>query len=149
MADEAEAGLEAIREGEDLAPRKVIWVGLGTAAFLVVAVAGLWFFYDWMGRSGPYREASRFPPPRLQSNPAGDLRDFKLSQSRELEGYAWADQQHGLVRVPIERVMRIVVGRGAAAYDPAPDAGPATGPRDEAAAAASNAKAGASPGRTP
>ena len=124
MAHDTAAKLEEIREREDLAPGKIISVGLGTAIFLALSLTGLWFFYDWMGQTGPYHGASRFPPPQLQSDPAGDLRHFQQAQAEELQGYAWVDRSRGMVRVPIERAMRIILDRGAAAYDPQPVTGP-------------------------
>ena len=95
-------------------------VRAGIAAFLLVSLLALLLFFHFEAgdpRAG-FRPAQPFPPPRLQTDPAGDLRDWQAKQEAELEGYAWVDRQHGLVRVPVARAMQIIAGRGDAAYAP-------------------------------
>lgn len=65
-----------------------------------------------------------FPIPEIQPNPTRDLREFVRRQNQQLAGYAWVDKAKGLVHIPIERAMALVVSRGAAALDP-PDPGQA------------------------
>jgi len=60
----------------------------------------------------------RFPEPVLQKNPQEDLRRFEHDQRAALSGYSWVDRSKGLVRIPIEEAMRIIVARGNQAYDP-------------------------------
>lgn len=52
------------------------------------------------------------PEPRLQTDPAGDLRRYRASMERTLHSYGWVDRQHGLARIPIEEAMRRVAERG-------------------------------------
>jgi hypothetical protein len=61
------------------------------------------------------------PPPLLQAQPWEDLRRYKEEQSRILSNYAWIDRNAGVVRIPIERAMELVIERG-----PAPSAGERT-----------------------
>lgn len=121
-------GLKEIRRPEDLNLRWILGVGLGTGGFVVASLAATWLFYREAADPGRFRPPSRFSEPRLQSDPAGDLRDFRARQAKELEGYAWADRERGLVSVPVARAMEVVAGRGAAAYDPPPGAGPEAPP---------------------
>jgi hypothetical protein len=50
--------------------------------------------------------------PRLQSAPIGDLKDMKAAEDKILNGYGWIDQQHGLVRIPIDRAIDLLAQRG-------------------------------------
>lgn len=46
--------------------------------------------------------------PRLQSNPPADMRTFRAQEDAALHSYGWVDQSAGVVRIPIERAMKIV-----------------------------------------
>ncbi|MDO9708769.1 hypothetical protein [Paracraurococcus lichenis] len=107
------------RQPEDLNPRIVVIVGLGTLG-LVFATLGLaWLFQDLVGISGPSAQPpTRFAPPRLQSDPAGELRDYQAAQAARLSAYAWVDRERGQVRIPIGRAMEMVAARGAEAFAP-------------------------------
>ena len=61
------------------------------------------------------------PPPLLQAQPWQDLRRYREEQSRILSNYAWIDRTAGVVRIPVERAMELVIERG-----PAPSAGERT-----------------------
>jgi hypothetical protein len=52
------------------------------------------------------------PEPRLQTNPREDLRELHDSEDAILGGYGWVDRNAGVVRIPIEEAMKIVVERG-------------------------------------
>jgi hypothetical protein len=61
------------------------------AAFLVMAVA---FAVAWRLTAPRPTVGVVTPPP---------------SQDPRLEGYDWVDREHGLIRIPIERAMELVV----------------------------------------
>ncbi len=108
------------REPPDLRPWLVVGVGLGTLG-LVGAVLGVVWLFEAFGGS-PLASAvvppSAFTPPQLQSDPAGELRDYQAAQRARLSDYAWTDRERGLVRIPIERAMAIIAARGSGAYEP-------------------------------
>lgn len=54
----------------------------------------------------------RFPAPNLQINPHEDLLAFRLRENKELTSYGWMDRSNGIVRIPIERAMDLIVERG-------------------------------------
>lgn len=55
----------------------------------------------------------RLPPePRLQTHPVQDLRDLQASQRERLSTYGWIDESKGIVHLPIERAMELVLQRG-------------------------------------
>ena len=66
--------------------------------------------------------SSRFPPsgrhrllppePRLQADPSADLRAMREAEEAEFGGYTWVDRPHGVIRLPVERAMALLLLRG-------------------------------------
>lgn len=58
-------------------------------------------------------DARRLPPePRLQQAPILDLREMREAEDKILNSYGWIDQQHGIVRVPIDQAIDLLARRG-------------------------------------
>jgi hypothetical protein len=56
---------------------------------------------------------SRLPPePRIQANPAADMRLLRDQEHAILTTYGWVDRQAGIVRMPIDAAMAQVVSEG-------------------------------------
>ena len=53
-----------------------------------------------------------FPEPRLEENERTQLRQFVEDQDRKLATYEWVDRDKGIVRIPIDRAMELIVQRG-------------------------------------
>jgi hypothetical protein len=99
--------------------------GMWLALILVVVMLGMWGMFSYFGKTqqlGP--PASPFesadvrvlpPAPRLQVTPVLDLNKYRDGQRQELESYGWVDQENGVLRIPIERAMDLVLERGLAA----------------------------------
>ena len=68
----------------------------------------------------------RPPGPNLQVDPRQQLLDLRADEERMLTTYGWVDETHGLVRVPIDRAMDLIVEQGL------PTPPPATAPSEEA-----------------
>ena len=77
----------------------------------------------------------RLPPePRIQANPAADLKTLRAEEDAVLSSYGWVDRNAGVVRVPIDVAMKLVLEQGLpvrqpesappAAGTPAPDSKP-------------------------
>jgi hypothetical protein len=113
-----EVVIEKRREPSDLRPWLVLGVGLGTLGLIGVTLGLVWLFEDVLGTTGRFAPPATYAPPHLQSDPAGELRDYQAAQRARLEGYAWTDRDHGQVSIPIGRAMAMVAARGAAAYAP-------------------------------
>lgn len=87
---------------------------LGALALLILAVG--------LGAEGGLGAWSRFrpdprarlppPEPRLQSDPATDLKRRREKEDESLRSYSWADRARGVVRLPVERAMELVLRRG-------------------------------------
>jgi hypothetical protein len=52
------------------------------------------------------------PGPRLQVNAPKDLADYLSQQQHALDTYGWVDQKAGVVRIPIDRAMDLLVQKG-------------------------------------
>ncbi len=52
------------------------------------------------------------PEPRLQVTPAQELREVRKQEQEKLSSYGWVEPNAGVVRIPVERAMELVVERG-------------------------------------
>ncbi|HEY3566253.1 MAG TPA: hypothetical protein VGL96_14695, partial [Casimicrobiaceae bacterium] len=57
---------------------------------------------------------TQMPSPPLQSAPELDLQALRAEKHGLLSQYAWIDRAHGVVRIPIERAMSLLIERGEA-----------------------------------
>jgi hypothetical protein len=57
-------------------------------------------------------DIEKFPQPRLEKNERLEIADFRLQEERNLNSYGWVDDKAGVVHIPIERAMRLIVERG-------------------------------------
>ncbi len=110
---------EPPREWQGIASGTVLMVGLGTLAMTLALLGLVWWFMGAVGtRDAGFGGVAPFASPRLQSDPAGDLRRYRQEQRTALQSYAWVDRGRGLARIPIKRAMEIIAARGDAAYAP-------------------------------
>lgn len=58
------------------------------------------------------RTESLPPPPRLQVSPAEDLKLFRAHEEEELNSYGWINKTAGVVRVPIDQAMDLMLQQG-------------------------------------
>src|SRR5437763_3617987 len=59
-----------------------------------------------------------FPEPRLQIDYYADLSKIRQQWNEQANGYGWVDKNAGVVRIPIERAMRLALQRGLPAQVP-------------------------------
>lgn len=86
--------------------RRLLWaVAIASAAAVALATVQ----YLIVHRGPPAPDAPLPPEPRLQAAPREDLAELRRRQSRLLESYGWSDRGRGLVRVPIERAMELLL----------------------------------------
>jgi len=53
-----------------------------------------------------------FPEPRLEVNEREQLSDVVAGEERQLASYGWVDQKGGVVHIPIDQAMKMLVERG-------------------------------------
>jgi hypothetical protein len=73
------------------------------------------------------RDARQLPPePRLVPNEPENLQEMRTAEDEILNGYSWSDQQHTLVKIPIDKAIDKLLAKGLPARaqaPPSPDAG--------------------------
>ncbi len=143
MAHDADADVRL--ESPGVTVRPVLLGAFACVALMLAAIWGLNAVYDRQVPNRTLPAPEQFPSPRVQTNQIEQRQDIETAQRRLLTGYAWADQDKTLVRIPIERAMAIIAQRGAQAYAPLLPPGPATASPTAGAQRATTGQ-GASPG---
>ncbi|MFN2427560.1 MAG: hypothetical protein ABR587_14050 [Candidatus Binatia bacterium] len=110
-------------EPTDIATRPVLISVLSLAVFTVIfTFIGHLVYYSLAARQqaaspavSPLAEkyAAKEPPaPRLQIDPKLDLEMLHAAEDKILHSYAWVDKEAGVVQVPIERAMEMLLAKG-------------------------------------
>jgi hypothetical protein len=60
----------------------------------------------------PVTSSREFPKPRLQVIGAVDLAKLRIAEEADLNSYGWIDRNSGVVRIPIERAVQLLLQRG-------------------------------------
>jgi len=110
------AGYE--RSDAQLAP--VLWFVVGLTATVLVAFLSMrWLFDAFDARAmaadaqpHPMATTVEPPAPRLQTETSLDLIAHRERERELTTRYAWVDREAGVVRIPIERAMQLVLERG-------------------------------------
>jgi len=118
--DPVSSKVEARYEKRDANIRSLVMFAAGLLMVLVAtlfAMAKLFKYFTASQSLGP--PASPFsttrplpPQPRLQVEPHEDLQRYREAEEELLHSYGWVDQKAGVVRIPIERAMDLIVQRG-------------------------------------
>jgi len=70
----------------------------------------------------PEQAAHAFPSgnatPQLQVNDTADMKEEVAEENAKLTHYQWVDQSQGIVRIPIDQAMKLVLQRGLPARAP-------------------------------
>ena len=121
MATSAKSAPHGGYERSDASPRGLLYFALLMAAILAAASFSLlWLFKYFQKADNPgsfvaapfATERPMPPPPRIQPNPGADLQDYYQSQQKLLNSYGWIDRQNGIVRLPLDRAMELLLERG-------------------------------------
>jgi hypothetical protein len=59
------------------------------------------------------------PPPKLEANPTAENEASAAAERKVLETYGWIDRDAGVVRVPVERALELVLQEGLPVRDQA------------------------------
>jgi len=109
-------------ERRDANLSSLLQFGFWLAVLLVVTLVGMKWTFNYFTRTEPLGPTSSpmvepgarvLPPsPRLQSKPHLELKDYCEAQQKQVNAYAWVDQQSGVVRIPVDRAMDLTLARG-------------------------------------
>jgi hypothetical protein len=112
-------------EESDINARRVLIAGVGVLLLMYLAIGLIYFLFGYFARQRakasppPLRISAQSlhsvylpPEPRLQRDPHRELQDYMAAQNAKLNSYGWVDQQAGIVSIPIDRAMDLIVLRG-------------------------------------
>ena len=90
----------------------IIHVGLGVMYWFLIRQS------SERAESAAYPLAVNAPPrlpaaPRLQQFPRNELYEFRTKEDSQLNSYGWVDKNAGVVHIPIQDAMRLMLERGA------------------------------------
>ena len=107
-------------ERSDMNPKYILYFGIALVVAGLVIQVGVWGMFRFFEHEQAQREsqpalveAPKPPPePRLQVNPRQDLADLRAKEDRTLNTYGWVDRNAGVVRIPIDEAIRLILQRG-------------------------------------
>jgi hypothetical protein len=108
-------------ETQDVAFRPVAWCALGFAFTLLIILLAVALSTKVLISPGsifgrvehdPEKSLAAFPHPQLQTNPPADLHKYLLAKEQELTSYGWINKNAGIVRIPIDRAIDLLISRG-------------------------------------
>jgi hypothetical protein len=107
-------------EKRDASIRGLLLFGLGLAIVVVIVFFAAKWTLNFLSAETPAGEpASLFanarvvpPSPQLQSKPHLDLATYCSQQLDVLNSYGWVDQPQGVVHIPINRAMDLLLKQG-------------------------------------
>jgi hypothetical protein len=105
----------------------ILRFGIGLTLFLVLLyVATFWLFDRFAAREANLKpplsplalsNRPKVPPePRLELAPNRQLSELRAHEDFILRSYGWVDHDAGIVRIPVERAMDLLVERGLPAH---------------------------------
>ena len=109
-------------ENRDAVPRYILYFAAGVAVTVLAGFLVSWGFlrYSQTHQKYPAPDSaiSRgrvLPPPgmpQLQAHPNEDLQVYLNRERRILDTYGWVDRKDGIVRIPIQRAMTLLLQNG-------------------------------------
>ena len=118
-------------ETSDINVRGIVLTAAALAFVALLVHLMMWLLFDYFDAREAKREPRLFPlaegvvrsapEPRLQPNPAEEMKQLREDQRRQLYSFAWVDEASGVVRIPIDLAMKIVLEKG---LPTRPDAAP-------------------------
>jgi hypothetical protein len=107
-------------EDSDVSVGRLAAFAAGVVALIVLGVLGSAVVFHFFVRhqplgppASPFEDVRTLPPePRLQTTAPLDLKDYRADQDKVLESYGWVDSQAGVVRIPVDRAMDLLLQKG-------------------------------------
>ena len=120
------ASLAQHYERDDVSGRGIFRFAITLVIGIVIAIFVMWFVLSkWTNRSLEVKmqlspadvEAPVAPGPGLDAVPEVRLQETRARDAERLTTYGWLDQAGGVVHIPIEEAMRLLVERGLPAQE--------------------------------
>jgi hypothetical protein len=113
---------ETVHEERDVNVRGILLFGLWLFIAAVIIHIALWGFFRILEHETAKRDprptpvaeqrSNKFPEPKLQPNPVGDVQRMRQREGEQLHQYGWVNRQQGVTHIPIERAMELLAQRG-------------------------------------
>jgi hypothetical protein len=150
--NQGSAGAHESYEHQDLQVSGIVYFIVSLVLVTIVCMFGLAGFYHYLDRrdratqepvnplvkkvpedtravTSAYPQTA-FPNPRLEVDERNQLNGFLTKQDDTLYSYGWVDQKAGIVRIPIERAMDLLVQRGLPVLPQGANQSPAAAAKD-------------------
>lgn len=95
--------------------RPVLVVVAATMVFVGVVMAAIWWIYMASGPERPAAAVAADPPPAIDLGET--RRAWEAPMRQRLASYGWVDREAGLVHVPVERAVELVLAEGLPTVD--------------------------------
>lgn len=107
-------------EHKDANVRSLYKYGLTLAIMIAIVMVAMdrtyWFLakIESLGPpASPFQNVRVLPPqPRLQVQPGFELKSYCEMEQQQLSTYGWVDHHNGVVRIPVEQAMEMVLQKG-------------------------------------
>jgi hypothetical protein len=107
-------------EADDISFGRLLGFAAGLAGLVVLGVLASAAVFHFFVRhqplgppASPFENIRPMPPePRLQTTAPLDLKRYLDGQDELVNTYGWVDSQNGVVRIPVERAMDILLQKG-------------------------------------
>ena len=117
------------REASDVSVASVLGFGAGLIVAAAIVHFFVWLLFIYFSTREAQRVAPQYPlatgqierlppEPRLQTNPREELRDLHAQEDAILSSYGVVDKDAGVMRIPIDEAMKLIVRRGLPARAP-------------------------------
>jgi hypothetical protein len=124
MHDEHDLNPGVAHERKDFNVFQISAFGIGLLLSCIVVVFAMWAMFDFLFAREDAKNAAnpaasmmserpKLPPePRLQAEPKIELKDLRADEEAILNSYGWVDPNKGIVRIPIDQAIDIVMQKG-------------------------------------
>lgn len=120
----------------DISTRVVVVFATALVAAGVVVHVLVWLLFAYLGQATAVSYSRQYPlaaigpaplpaAPMLQVKPREELKQLRAEEDAILSSYRWIDPNAGIVRIPIDRAMQLVLERGLPVRMARGDSGPA------------------------
>ncbi len=109
-------------ETTDASTRAVVTFAVGLFVFIAASMVLVWVTFTYFVKhqelgppASPFENTRKLPPPGvpvLEATPRQDYKEYREQQKETLETYGWVDRKAGVVRLPIDRAMDLLIERG-------------------------------------
>jgi hypothetical protein len=108
-------------ETSDTNPGALVLWGVAVVGLLLFSVVATWVVFNVLSaaadrndrKPSPLASNDLPPGPRLITDEPKDLAEIRKENEEILDSYGWVDKERGLVRIPIEKAMSMVVKEAA------------------------------------